>query len=314
MSSTAASVGAELETVRVVCGPTASGKTALAMRLAEAFPLEIVSADSRQIYRGFDIGTAKPTRDEQEIVPHACIDVADPTERYAAPLWAAEATRAIDRARSEGRTPLIVGGTGFYLRALFEPLFDEVPRDPERRAMLETELAALPTPELRRWCEQLDPPRAHLGRTQLVRAVETALLTGRRLSDLHRTRPRAPRYAPRYLVADPGAVLASRISQRLDAMLAQGWTDEVRRLVETVPDEAPAWNATGYLAVREHVEGRLSLAAARERVEIATRQYAKRQRTWFRHQLAGAPVTRLDPLAPGAMDTALAWWSGETAA
>jgi tRNA dimethylallyltransferase len=314
MSSTAASAGAELETVRVICGPTASGKTALAMRLAESFPVVVISADSRQIYRGFDIGTAKPTLDEQTRVPHACIDLAEPTERYSAALWAARAMHAIELARADQRIPLVVGGTGFYLRALFEPLFEDLPLDPERRAALETELAALSTEELRRWCDQLDPARAHLGRTQLLRSLETALLSGRRLSDLHRERPRAARFAARYLVADPGPVLSSRISERIDQMLAQGWIDEVRRLIEIVPDHAPAWNATGYLAVREQVEGTCSLAAARERVEIATRQYAKRQRTWFRHQLAGASVTRLDPLAPGAIDQASAWWSGETAA
>lgn len=245
----------------------------------------IISADSRQVYRGFDIGTAKPSLYDRASVPHEGIDVADPGERYSAAAWASAADAWVAAAKSAQRQVFVVGGTGLYLRALFEGLFEEPALDPEQRAGLERELATRDTEELRRWVEQLDPPRAHLGRTQLLRSVEIALLTGRRLSDLHRERPRRPRWRPQYLVVDPGPGLAERIAARIDEMLDHGWPDEVIALMQTVSPDAPAWNACGYDAVRAMVQGTLTRAQARERILIGTRQYAKRQRTWFRHQL-----------------------------
>ncbi|HVD06321.1 MAG TPA: tRNA (adenosine(37)-N6)-dimethylallyltransferase MiaA [Gemmatimonadaceae bacterium] len=298
--------------LRVITGPTAAGKTGLAMRLAERLGAVIVSADSRQIYRRFDIGTAKPTASERERVPHRGVDVVDPTERYSAAAWAAAAARWIDEARSERRDVVIVGGTGFYLRALFAPLFAEPELDPARRASLQRELAALPLSELRRWCAELDPARSNLGRTQLLRAIEIALLTGERLSDMHARDARPARWRPRYLVVDPGPVLRERIASRVDAMFGAGWVEEVQRLSD-VPADAPAWNAAGYEAVRDVVRGTSSVAAARERVVIETRQYAKRQRTWLRHQLEGAPALRINPDEQGAFAHAEQWWSGDSA-
>ncbi|HSA55455.1 MAG TPA: tRNA (adenosine(37)-N6)-dimethylallyltransferase MiaA [Gemmatimonadaceae bacterium] len=309
MSSTAVSAGASTRAVRVLCGPTAAGKSALAMRLAQAVDAAIVSADSRQVYHGFDVGTAKPTPDEQRRVPHFGIDLVDPHRRYSASDWAAAAPSWLTAARERQREPLVVGGTGFYLRALFAPLFDAPPLDPDRRAALETWLSTRPTVELQRWCRILDPARAALGRTQLLRAIETAVLTGHRISELHATRGRAPVLTARYLVVDPGRALGGAIVERTDAMLAAGWVEEVRTLAATVAPGAPAWTATGYDVLRRVISGELDLAAAREQVIVATRQYAKRQRTWFRHQLpAGTP--RLDPGAPDAFDRLLAWWQG----
>ena len=279
--------------LRVICGPTAAGKSALALALAERKRATIISADSRQIYRGFDIGTAKPTDEERLRVPHEGIDVAEPTQRYSASAWADAAATWIDAARRAGRVPLVVGGTGFYLRALVEPLFEEPTLDPERRLTLQRELAAWSTADLRRWCMTLDPPRSPLGRAQLLRAIEVALLSGQRLSDLHAQARRPVRFVARYLVVDPGAVLAAYIVRRVDRMLATGWPAEVTRLVATVPEDAPAWNATGYGAIRQQARGELTLADARDRVVIETRQYAKRQRTWFRHQLGRDNVQRL---------------------
>ena len=299
--------------MRVVCGPTAAGKTGVALRCAQLADVTVISADSRQLYRGFDIGTAKPTADERSRVPHLGLDVLDPTERASAAWWAKEADGWIDRVLADGRTPLVVGGTGLYLRALFGELFDEPPFDESRRAALQRELDALSVDELRRWVERLDPARARLGRTQLLRAVEIALLTGRRVSELHRERRTRPRRRARYLVVDPGAALADRIAQRTRAMFSDGWPEEVERLAAVVPADAPAWNASGYRTVREVVDGRLSTDEARERVIIETRQYAKRQRTWFRHQLAGSDVTPFDPDAPDAVERLSAWWSGGTA-
>lgn len=285
--------------VLVICGPTAAGKTAIALRLAEETPSLVVSADSRQVYRGFDVGTAKPTREELAGVPHRGIDVANPTSRYTAALWAQRADAWIAEAIAEGRRPIVVGGTGLYVRALFEGLFEEPPLDVERRRRLEAIIGALPVDELRRWAMQLDPGRAHLGRTQLLRSIEIALLTGRRLSELHRERPRSTRWRPRYLVVDPGPALADRIGARIDEMLDHGWPDEVRRLMQTIPADAPAWNATGYDVVRRLVRGELTRDAARNQILIDTRQYAKRQRTWFRHQLPEGSVTRVNPLTDG---------------
>lgn len=305
MSSSAASADAD---VRVVCGPTGAGKSAVAAWLAARHPVTIVSADSRAAYRGFDVGTAKPSAEERRRVPHRGLDVVEPTERYSASAWADAADAWIDEARAEGRVPLVVGGTGFYLRALFEPLFVAPELDPDRRAALEHALAAMPVPELRRWTEALDPERAHLGRTQLLRAVETALLTGERLSALHRERARPPRRTPRYLVVDPGAGLADRVARRYDAMLAAGWLEEVRGLMARVPTDAPAWNSTGYRELRRLAAGEIDAATARERVLAETRQYAKRQRTWFRHQLPAERVTRLDPTSADWMERAERWF------
>jgi tRNA dimethylallyltransferase len=293
--------------VLVICGPTAAGKSAIALWLAQSRSADIVSADSRQVYRGFDVGTAKPTSAERASVPHHGIDVVDPTTRYSAAAWASDADSWIDAAMRAGHQPIIVGGTGLYLRALFEGLFEEPPLDVSQREAIERELGVMPMDELRRWTEILDPARAHLGRTQLLRSIEIALLTGRRLSELHRERPRNPRWRPRYLVVDPGPVLAERIGERIDAMLDHGWLDEVRELMQTVPAHAPAWNATGYDAMRRLVQGELTRAQARERVLIDTRQYAKRQRTWFRHQLPDAAVTRVDPTAANWQELVLGW-------
>ena len=302
------------DTIPVIVGPTAAGKTALVLALAERAPLTILSADSRQVYRGFDIGTAKPSREEQRLVPHRGLDVADPGERYSASRWAAAAEGWLDEARAAGRVPVIVGGTGFYVRALFAPLFEEPPLDAARRRRLEAVLAQLSFEELRRWCEALDPARAHLGRTQLLRAIEVALLTGERVSRLHAERARAPRFRARYLVVDPGPVLAERIERRALGMVRGGWVDEVRRLDRAVPDDAPAWNSTGYLAVRRHARGEIDEAAMLNEVIVGTRQYAKRQRTWFRHQLVAEDVTRVNPLAADARDVVAAWWRGARAA
>lgn len=301
------------DAVPVICGPTAAGKSAIAMRLAEVAPITIISADSRQLYRGFDIGTAKPTRAEQARVPHRALDVADPEERWSAWRWAVLARQAIAEARAQGRVPVVVGGTGFYVRALVSPLATVPPLDEARRGRLAAWLETLPADRLRAWCERLDPPRAALGPVQWRRALEVALLTGTPLSGWHaRDAGHAAPIAARYLVIDPGASLATRIASRVEQMAQDGWVDEVARLAARVPPLAPAWQSTGYDVLREHLEGRRTLRDALEQVTIATRQYAKRQRTWYRHQLHDGPVTRLSPAAPDAWDHVLAWWRALT--
>jgi tRNA dimethylallyltransferase len=291
----------------VICGPTAAGKTAIAMWLSLRREIVVISADSRQIYRGFDVGTAKPTAADRERVRHCGVDVVGPTERYSAAEWAAMAQRAIAEARASHRIPIVVGGTGFYISALFRPLWAEPALEPGRRSAMQVQLDAMETEELRRWCAALDPARAHLGRTQLLRAIEIALLTGERLSELHAANARPTAYRASYLLVDPGTELQARIASRASAMLDEGWDDEVRRLLDLVPDDAPAWNATGYGAVIELVRGGLDREAAIERVVIETRQYAKRQRTWFRHQLEHDRVQRLAPTASGWQEQVERW-------
>ncbi len=219
----------------IICGPTAAGKSALAMRLADLAPITIVSADSRQIYRRFDIGTAKPSVADRARVPHVGLDLVEPTQRYSSFAWATTAVAAIEAARRTGRIPIVVGGAGFYIRALV-------------------------TPE-----------------------AATA------------------RYDAHYLVVDPGVVLREWIANRVDAMLAGGWVDEVQTLDHEVPPDAPAWQASGYAALRDFVRGCVDAPKAREAIVIATRQYAKRQRTWFRHQLPKGQTVRLDPRSPDAL-------------
>jgi len=235
--------GDERVLIPVVAGPTGAGKSAVVFALARRHPITIIVADSRQIYRRFDIGTAKPSTAEQAAVPHRGIDLIEPTERFSAAAWAAGADRWIDEARADGRVPVIVGGTGFYLRPLFEPLFDEPDLDGRARRQLEAVLASFSFEELQRWCMELDPERAHLGRAQSLRAIEVALITGHRLSELHRARARPARHSARYLVVDPGPALAARIETRLDAMLDGGWVDEVRGLIDEVPADAPAFSS-----------------------------------------------------------------------
>lgn len=295
---------------RIIVGPTAAGKSRIAMALAAERNLAIISADSRQIYRGFDIGTAKPSASERARVSHYGIDVCSPLARYSAHAWATDAVAWSEDARTSGREAVIVGGTGFYIRALTQPL-DPVPALSESsRERLARWLDELDAETLQRWCRRLDAPRAAFGRVQQLRAVETALLSGRRLSDAFSDGPELPARTVRYLVVDPGPVLAERIATRVASMLAQGWLAEVESLAATVPPDAPAWKASGYAVMGALARGEISERDAVDRVVIETRQYAKRQRTWNRHQLTQGPVSHLNPDRDDALDLALAWWDG----
>ena len=309
--------------LHVVIGPTAAGKSTIAMQLADARGLAIVSADSRQVYTGFDIGTAKPSRQDRAQVPHYGLDFVAPTDRYSAHAWALDAERWMAKADAAQTPPLVVGGTGFYIRALASPLDPMPSLQATRRRELEQWLATLDSIEVERWCRRLDPARAHLGRTQHQRAIETSLLAGVRLSDAHRASEDEAAATPgqtvttvhravHYLVVDPGPTLAERIHARVHTMVDAGWFDEVARLMRAIPPEAPAWNASGYGTIRAGLEGTMTRDAVIERVIIETRQYAKRQRTWCRHQLRDGTVTQLNPNAPDALTRALAWWDASS--
>ena len=299
--------------MRIICGPTAAGKSAIALELAETFGAAIVNADSRAIYCGFDVGTAKPTREECARVTHYGIDVAEPEERFSAARWAAEADEWIESAGEIDKEPVVVGGAGLYIKALVEPLFSAPELDAARRRELELDLESMSVAELKRWCNELDPARAHLGRTQLVRAIETAILAGERISELHalhnaKREGSEPSASAAYLVVDPGPALSARIEERVERMLANGWIPEVEGLKGKISPDAPAWKASGYSVMRDHVEGNLDLSSAKERVIIETRQYAKRQRTWLRHQLPPAAVTHVNPEDSQARAVAREWW------
>ena len=296
------------DNIRVICGPTAAGKSEIAQGLALEYGATIISADSRQIYRGFDIGTAKPSPLDRRSVWHESVDIADPTERYSAALWSAGAMRWITEARARGSVPLVVGGTGFYISALFHPLFEAPSLEPVARSRLEAFLAGMPTVELRRWCTRLDPAKSQLGRVQLARAVETALLSGQRLSQLQSGQARIGLFTPHYLIVDPGVSLSSRIETRVDLMIEAGWLSEVKALAATVDSGAPAWKASGYSTMRRVATGEVDLSIARERIIIETRQFAKRQRTWLRHQLGAAHITIVNPDDSDRTATIERWW------
>lgn len=277
----------------VITGPTASGKTALSIEVARRIGAEIISMDSRQVYRGMDIGTAKVTPEERGEIPHFGLDLVDPDERYSAGRFARDAYRWIREIRGRGHVPLLVGGTGFFLRALTDPLFQEPDLPVERRERLKKYLDSQSDETLMRWLEILDPEsaatlRAQGGRQRIARALEVALLTGRTLPWWQRHAP--PQMMPIHplvFVLDlPREQLYQRINARVHDMIDAGLVDEVRGLLERGYDLGdPGMNATGYVEMIPYLRGEYSLDDAIDAIQRATRRYARRQLTWFRHQL-----------------------------
>jgi tRNA dimethylallyltransferase len=288
----------------VIAGPTASGKTALALAVAQRLDGEIISMDSRQVYRGMDIGTAKATPAQRARVPHHGLDLVEPDERYNAGRFAADARRWLAEIRARGRVPILAGGTGFFLRALTHPLFAEPHLPAAPRRALEAHLAALPDDELLRWLAALDPATAGSlrtagGRQRRLRALEVALLTGRPLSWWHAHAPAAePPLAPLVFLLDlPRPELFRRIDERVGAMAAAGLVPEVQGLLRRFGAAAPGMSGTGYRELVPYLRGELDLDTALDDVRRATRRYARRQQTWFRHQLPGEAI-RLDAAQP----------------
>jgi tRNA dimethylallyltransferase len=285
--------------VPVLLGPTAVGKTAVAVALTAHWPVEIVSADSRQVYRRLDIGTAKPTRKEQARVRHHGIDLIDPGHRYSAGHFARDAVEWLREIRGRNKQPMIVGGTGLYVRALAEGLFTEPGLDPARRRSLDAWTARLEPIELLRWASRLDPEFRGGGRQRAARAIEIALLTGRPLSHWQQAAKSRGALDPWYIVLNvPRPVLHQRIARRTEEMVRRGLIEEVAAvLAEGHPADSPGLDGIGVREAVEYLHGKRERDTVAEAIVINTRQYAKRQQTWFRHQLGGN-VTCLDATRP----------------
>ena len=287
-----------------ITGATTTGKTGLSLAVAEALDGEVISMDSRQIYRGMDLGTDKVAGGIRARIPHHGIDIRDPDEPYSAGAFARDAARWMSGIRARGRVPVLAGGTGFFLKALMEPLFEEPQLDPGRVARLRRFLAQRGTEELERWVRALDPDRARLavagGMQRIERTLEVTLLTGRPLSWWHRTgQMSAPAAEGVVVVLElPRDELYRRINERVGTMAERGMIEEVRVLASRGygPDD-PGMSGTGYREILGYLEGFLSLEDALDATRRATRRYARRQLTWFRNQLPPDAV-RIDGLKP----------------
>src|SRR3989442_14807548 len=292
-------------------GPTASGKTPLALALAQVLPVEIVSVDSAQVYRGMDVGTAKPSPSERGAAPHHLIDIIDPTQTYSAARFRADALRLVNEIAARERVPLLVGGTMLYFKALREGLSELPESDAGVRAELDAEAAARGWPALHAELARVDPQTAaRLKPTdaqRIQRALEVWHLAGSPLSALQGRRARSrDALGPTLriaLVPSDRACLHEAIARRFDAMLAAGLVDEVsglRRRYALTPD-LPSMRCVGYRQAWSYLEGEIDRATLRARGVAATRQLAKRQFTWLRAMAA----EQLDPYADDALDALL---------
>jgi len=280
---------AERPLVPVIVGPTGVGKTAVVAALAVLQPITVISADARQVYRGLDIGTAKPDPATLALVPHLGIDLVEPGERYSAGQFARDAAGWLERARRDGRRAVVVGGTGFYVRALADGLFHEPPMDQARRERLRAWAGVLDGDILARWAARLDRAYRGGGRQRAARTLEVALLTGRSLSWWQREARASGVMRPWYIhLTLPREALRRRIAERVAGMLAAGLVAETQRVLASgVPVDAPGLDAIGYREAAALLAGRLPEAQLGEAIARATSQYAKRQETWFRNQLRG---------------------------
>jgi tRNA dimethylallyltransferase len=294
----------------LLLGPTACGKSAIAMFAARHVPLEIVSVDSAQVYRGMDVGTAKPTRDERVRVPHHLIDLRNPAEPYSAADFVRDATQAIAAIRARGRLPLVVGGTMLYAKALREGLSNLPSADADVRAEIAADAARLGWPALHSRLVQVDaataarlPPN---DAQRIQRALEVYTLTGTPLSQLQGA-AQAPQLSLRTLVLLPEdrTQLHQRIEQRFETMLAAGFVDEVRALMRCgdLHADLPAMRSVGYRQAWEHLERGTAPEEFRAAAIAATRQLAKRQITWLR-SMTDAEV--FDPFAPDVAERVVA--------
>ncbi len=285
-------------------GPTTAGKTELSVAVARRLRGEIISMDSRQVYRGMDIGTDKVMPQDRRGIPHFGLDLVDPDQRYSAGQYARDVRGWVSEIRQRGHLPILVGGTGFFLRAVLTPMFREPSVDESRRGELREYLAGIGRAEMARWVRVLDPLRATLaiegGPQRMSRTLEVPLLTGRPLSWWHRESDVEAEGIPCLVIVLelPREELDRRIDARVDRMVERGFLKEVRRLLDDgfSPDD-PGMTGTGYREVAAALQGGMRLEEALEQMRLQTRQYARRQVTWFRNQSPPGAV-RLDATLP----------------
>ena len=287
----------------IILGPTGVGKSEAAIRLALRFGGEIINADSMQVYTGFDIGTAKPSSENRRRVPHHLLDIVDPTVQFTAAEFAARAADAVRLIQERGRLPLVVGGTGLYLRSLVDGLFPGPGCDPAVRARLEREVRTSGLDSLRKELERVDPVYAGLigprDKVRIVRALEVYSLTRRPISEhFSKTRPPLEGWLPVKIgLSLDRPVLYKRIEERVDRMFHDGLVEEVRSLLgRGIPESAPPFRALGYRHVVRSVRGEIPLEEAARLTKLDTRHFAKRQMTWFR-KMAGVTWLAADDLA-----------------
>jgi len=280
------------QNIYAISGPTASGKTALGVELALRIGGEIVNFDSVQIYRGIHVATAKPTEEEKRGIPHHLIDYVDPTVNYSSGEWSRDSAAAIAEIESRGRTPILVGGTGFYLRTLRQPLFDSPKTDAGLRERLRAIHERRGAEYLHRMLSRLDPPAARAlssrDHVRVIRAIEVCVQTGRRLSAQQPNRLPPPEFASRirlFVLDPPRAELYERINRRTEQHYQAGLVEEVMRLrAAGLKDSTNALGAHAYRRVCEYLRGERTLESAIERSKQDVRNYAKRQLTWFRKE------------------------------
>jgi tRNA dimethylallyltransferase len=276
----------------VVLGPTASGKSELGIRLAEHLSGEVVVCDSTQVYRGFDIGTAKVRREDRRGIPHHLVDLVTPEEVFTAGEYRRRALEALDDLRQRGKVPILTAGTGLYLRALLEGLADAPTRSEELRRRLRRR-AEEDSAHLHRILARRDPDAAARisprDTQKLIRAIEISILSGKSVTEVHRSGRTG---LQGYMVTKIGLMpprqdLYARINQRVEAMVEAGWLEEVRQLVAAgIPATAKPFQFIGYPQLREQLKGKMRIEEAVLQIQRATRRYAKRQITWFRKESA----------------------------
>jgi tRNA dimethylallyltransferase len=274
-----------------IVGPTASGKSALGVKLAERLGGEVVVCDSTQLYRGFDIGTAKPSFVERRGIPHHLLDVLGPKDEATAGGYRQLALQVLEELRRRKRVPVFTVGTGLYLRALLEGLADVPQRSEELRERLRASVEEYPPGHLHRLLKRLDPEAARkiapADEQKLIRAVEVCILARKPISEVHTT-GRVPLEGWSILkvgLIPPREKLNERIHARTDAMLEHGWMGEVPALLESgLSEDSKPFDFIGYRELRAVLRGEIALEKARESIQQATRRYAKRQLTWFRKE------------------------------
>jgi tRNA dimethylallyltransferase len=284
-------MSAHLEPVVVLLGATATGKSELALQLARELPLEVINADALQVYRGFDVGTAKPTAEQRQQVRHHLVDILEPWERFSAGEFARLARAAMQEIAGRGHRALVVGGSGLYLRALLEGIALVPPGDPAVRRELEERCRVEGLPALHRELARVDPESARRlpvgDRQRILRALEVERTSGVPLSAFLQRQPFGDQRLPAFRLGLtlPRGILYDRISARVAQMMGHGWLDEVKMLLGRGLDPAfPAFQAIGYRQLVRHLQGRWSLAEAIEDIQRETRRFAKRQLTWFRRE------------------------------